>query len=663
MTNSEAVAADTIDLADIGHALKRGWRAIVGFTVLGAVGAAAVIAFAPRRFTTTSSIVLRTGSDASGSVLARLAGGLGDAGGLLGGSLKSPIETEMQILSSRAVVGAVVDSLRLQVRVTKPAGTPPASLVADYQLNALFAPVTLRLTRQGAGYTISGPNGLSAQATPGVPVNLPIGSITLRSDLRVGEMSFQVRDRADAIDRVNSRLTITKAGGEVAGVNYSGDDSLTSAAVPNQLIATYLARRKTTDRGVNQHRVEFLVAKSDSAAADLAKAEDALRRQQEATGVLDPAVVGKLELERSGQLRASLTDLDVEDGAIKQLVARVKDGSVQPRELAAYPTFLKSAGINELLSQLTQIETERLKRLDTRTENDPEVVALAQSAKNVEAQLLPLATSYASTIERQRTDLAKRLDSVQTAIAKMPVVAESGLRMQRDVVRLGQIYGALQAQLVDARLAAIQEGGEVRALDPAAPPRQPSFPKPLSTAGIGIAAGFGCGVVAALLLSALGRWVQDERQIEQATGYPALRFGAGTPLIIGDDAAQTILVVPVGIRARAEPVARQLAETATARSLRATVLDLSEANAAFDVNGRIERLAQENDLVVVQLPGFDSAQMLAALRRNRPVVLVVPGGRVDRAELNGAVQTLRRLDMQCAGIVLSGAERDAVLAR
>src|SRR4051812_11406654 len=102
---SVSSAADTIDVADVGRALRRGWRALLAFTVLGVLAAVGIILFAPPKFSGVSTLVLKTGSDPSASVLSRLGGGLGDAGGLLSGAMKSPIETEIQILQSRAVVG------------------------------------------------------------------------------------------------------------------------------------------------------------------------------------------------------------------------------------------------------------------------------------------------------------------------------------------------------------------------------------------------------------------------------------------------------------------------------------------------------------------------------------------------------------------------------
>jgi uncharacterized protein involved in exopolysaccharide biosynthesis len=516
-------------------------------------------------------------------------------------------------------------------------------------------------------------------ATPGAPTTLAAGSITLHATGTPNVFDLVLRDREDAITRFEKYLSVEKAGGEVVRVVYRGDDSLTAAVAANALIANYLARRTTTDRGVNQHRVEFLSAKADTASAQLLVASRELRRQQERSGVIDPQVVGKIELERASQIRASLAELQMEDGALRQLIAKVTSGSIQPRELAAYPTFLKSPAINQLIGELVQVETDRFKSLESRTEKDPEVGALTRSAKNIEGQLLPLAQSYAASIAQQRGDAQRHFDSLQTQIATLPAVAESGLGLQRDVLRLNQVYAALGAQLVEARLAAISEGGDVHVLDAAVAPKEPSFPRPITTMGLGIGGGLFAGVIAAIMIAALGRWVQDPREVERTTGVPALRFDPAVPLLMNGATSRTVLVVPLDQRARLEPVIQRLAQTAESRSIRATVLDLSSYQSAtttlvprisagsiesigtFDVNGTISRLEEEFGMVIVRLPGLVTDAAAAALTGERPVLLVAPQRRIDREKLAGAVQLLRRLDVPCAGIVLSGSEHDGIL--
>jgi hypothetical protein len=199
--------------------------------------------------------------------------------------------------------------------------------------------------------------------------------------------------------------------------------------------------------------------------------------------------------------------------------------------------------------------------------------------------------------------------------------------------------------------------------------------------GVGIGGGLFAGMIAALMIAALGRWVQDPREVERTTGVPALRFDPGVPLLMNGAASRTVLVVPLDQRARLDPVIQRLAQTAESRSIRATVLDLSDYQSAttsfvpritsggvesvsdgiFDVNSRISRLEEEFGMVIVRLPGLVTDAAAAALTGARPVLLVAPQRRIDREKLVGAVQLLRRLDVPCAGIVLSGSEQDGIL--
>ena len=118
-------AADTLDLAELARAARRGGGFIVAFTLAGVVAAGAVLLAGPRRFEAASSIVVRSSSGARSSLLSKLAGADG-AAGLLDGGSSSPLETEIQILSSRELIGRVVDSLHLQVQVRAPSGVAGA---------------------------------------------------------------------------------------------------------------------------------------------------------------------------------------------------------------------------------------------------------------------------------------------------------------------------------------------------------------------------------------------------------------------------------------------------------------------------------------------------------------------------------------------------------
>jgi uncharacterized protein involved in exopolysaccharide biosynthesis len=666
MHNQLMVQDDTVDLSNVAGTLKRQWRAVISFLALGVLGAAAVVLFAPRRFDGTGSVFVSMGGADGGSVLGRMGTGvnnlLGGIGGLNGGA---GIETELQLLKSRALAGQVVDSLRLQFRVLDPARQPPSSLIQSYDMAPSFAPRKYAFQRVANGtYRVEG-DGAARVATPGQPTRLDVGTVTLNSQGLPATFALLALDREDAIERFQRRLQVAKAGGLVAKITTRADDSLTAAAGTNTLVHFYLERRRTVDRSANQRKLESVTGQVEATAADLANTERELRRNQEATRVFDAEISDKSQEESAARLRETLIQLQVDEGALKQMLALAEKGTLTARDLAAYPAL--GAPVSGLASRLSELEVQRTALLERRTERDPEVLTIDKNMQSLNAGIVSMASSYLSSVTKRRIQFQTQLDSVQRTLLALPAAGERVERLKRDVLRLTAIYTALQAQLVEARLAVVGEGGDVRQVDVAAVPRMPAFPQPFFTMGVGTVGGLLAGLVAALFMGFFGRWYRDPIEIERAIGIAAERFQPDAPLLVaGSNASRTVLVVPLDHRAQSGMVAERLARSATARLLPVTVLDLNgNAASALAGNGsrpgmidqdfvkKIDQLEQQAGVLVVQLPGLSSDLTLAALRETRPVLLVAPPGPVNRVQLASAVETLRRLNVPCAGVVMS----------
>jgi hypothetical protein len=356
----------------------------------------------------------------------------------------------------------------------------------------------------------------------------------------------------------------------------------------------------------------------------------------------------------------------VEQGALDQLLAQVAAGRMTARQLIAYPSFLKSAGINDLLRQLAELETERTKLLERRLETDDQVIAITKSIAGLESQLVPLATAYAGALQRQRGAISAQLATVSGKLSQFPGGAETSSRLLREAVRLNQLSLGLQAQLVQARLSAISEGGDVRALDRAIPPRDPAFPNPALTAALGLGTGLMFGLVAALVAGSHGKYVQGTGAIERLVGAPAVRLTPGVPLLMSDDdSSRTLLLIPIDDRAATEDVAARLAEHARARGARALVIDLSRpVLSGIDIDGpgkRIDDAEVAATFVIVRLASLSSESAAVALRPTRPVLLVASGNRVNRRALTSALDVLRRLNVPCLGVVLADPQVSASL--
>ena len=656
-------SGDLIDLADAGRILRHRWRGVALVTLLGAALAAAVLLWAPRRFDGAASIVVRSASDASSSLLGRIGLPTDLAPAALGNAIKSPLETELQILESRAVLGAVIDSLGLQVRVISPRGAAPWQLLRPAVYPGAFRKRTLRFERTAGGYEVTGPD-VRGTIAPGRPLVTPIGTLRLADGPLPGSFRVQLLDREDALRRLTERSSIEKAGGEVVLIGHGAGDSLSAAAVPNAIVATYLERRRTTDRSVNRYRAEFLEAQLDSVNLQLASSERALRAFQEGKGgVLDPELVGKLELEAASKVREQLAITDVEAIALDSLVRQVQEGRATARELAGYPSLLRSPAINEIVTQLARNEADRTRLLERYTPADPGIVSLTQSIEGLERQIEPLARTYAASLARQRREMRSQVAALDAEIARLPASAQAFVRLQREVKRLGQTSLVLQSQLLDARLATVGEGGETRQLDVATPPKRVAFPRPGITMAAGVGGGLVGGMILVLLVGFLSPRVSGPGDVTRVTGLPAAELGRGSAVfhaLVRPDAG--LAVVPISAAADGEAVARWLAITPVRAGVAAPYSLAGRALTPVGADARVQVVpadaadehvhAVSEVLVPSVLPPLATPEGAAAIARAERVVLAVPAG-ARRTELADVVEAVRLRGVEPVAVVLT----------
>jgi uncharacterized protein involved in exopolysaccharide biosynthesis len=624
-TRDRDAADASLDLTDIGRAARDGWHLILAWILFGLAVGAAVELYWPRAFEGRSSVLLRTGNDGGSGILSRFGVAPEVTTGLLGTAVKSPLETELQLLQSRSLVEEASDSLGLQVRVISPRGVPSSRFVVPQSHPGSFKKQRYTFAQlSGAQYRVRGDAFDTTVALP-ARIKLPVGDIALRDSLPAS-FELEILDREDMLKRSLKRLAVQKPGGEVAAIVFQEADSITAAAVPNLMVSLYLRERRTVDKGINQRRYEFLTVQGDSLNRQLLGAQHHLREQQESSGVLDPDVSGKAILEADFKLREQLESVVVEQVALNDLIPQVTSGKVDARRLAAYPSFLKSPGINDLLGQLGRLEAERAILLQQRTEQEPNVAGRMEGIKVIEAQLLPLANTYAASLAKQRTELERMRDSLDRQLAAIPGAAESSLTLQREVRRLSTTELAVQAQRVEARLAAIGEGGDARQVDIAEPSKKPAFPTPAISFGVGGGSGLVLGLIAALMAAFMGRTIKTPDEAERAAGIAAGWARERSALLVAHDGTfKKVLVAPLGTGANAPAVGRILTATETAR---------------------------EHPVDVAAIGSLDTVEGAAQLGAGKAVLFAAKAGKLERRTLIDAVNALRRAGVPCAGLAL-----------
>jgi uncharacterized protein involved in exopolysaccharide biosynthesis len=467
-----------IDLRIVADAVRRRARVVAVGIVAGALIAAGILVFATPRFDGHAMMLIRTSSIDPTSLVKDKLGTLGElmpSNLGLGGSSDEDLATELALLQSRAVIGAVVDSLRLVVVPRTPNRVPATSVVDSVHVATRFKPVKLPIV---AG----------ANRTPQATVWAKHGA------------EIRLSDREDAIDDVESRLTVRKTGGGAVDIAYRARDSVTAREVPNLVAAIYILRRKTVDRGLNQRRLEFLAAKADSVRGDLRRSADVLADVASRNGSgATPDIEARALAEETGTLEAKLSEIRASEAALDSVVSLAPGRVVvDPRRLAGIPDLLRSPALNDLISQIAKVETDRTLLLASRPESSPQAMALAHARDSLVAQLLPLATSYRQSLSRQRASIERDLGVLHAQLARLPGQSAAVAKEQAELARLSAMNVGMGAQVLSARLAALAEGGDVRLIDEAMSPRRVTFPRPLPTIAICLIGGAIAGLAIAL---------------------------------------------------------------------------------------------------------------------------------------------------------------------
>ncbi|MDP9347855.1 MAG: Wzz/FepE/Etk N-terminal domain-containing protein [Gemmatimonadota bacterium] len=695
---------DIVDLREIRATLRRRAKWIVASTLLGGLLAWGVNQLLTPRYESGTLVLLRNNADAVPTGLPQLGG----FGGLFARS--SAFDTELKILTSRTLIATVVDSLGMQARVLRPVGLRPQSVFSSARYPRDLADGKYEFERNGDRYEVTG-RDFSGVAVPGVPFNIKGAVVTLRRDSLPDAFKVELLDMEDAISLMRGRVR-WHGGGETFELLFLATDPVTAAAVPNALVTRYVNRRKTTDRGANQERYAFLTERADSVARELASVENAIRTFQERYGVFDPEFGGKADLGRAKGLKVELEGLDVEINALQGLLAQRAAGKLATRDLAAYPTFLRNGAINNVLLQMLDLEAKRSTLLVRRTENDVDVKILENNLKQLEDQLVSLSSAYLTGLTRQREQIARELEGYQVALKGIPGGMQSMERLNRERGRLTEISLALQAQIMQSRLAAISEGGDIRQIDPAIVPKMSIFPRRRFNIALGLMGGLFFGLVGAIATVRLRPQIDEPWEAELITGVPAIGIDPRLPLWFETlRGVRTVLLLPTGPSTEVLTVGERLAETAALQGREAVLADLTQPGAigsalrrasvgastapalvgttdhvmfsesavsdgeGYSVyrmheNGNsrsghrstVGELEQRFSLLIAALPSVENAAALSVLAPERPIILVGRSGQITRAELRDALEVCRRMGVPVMGIVLQPAGDGARVA-
>jgi tyrosine-protein kinase Etk/Wzc len=406
------------------------------------------------------------------------------------GETAPPGDTEMEILRSRMLLGAVVEDLKLDV-TARPVRFPVVGpAVARRHAGREPAPAPLGLSAYGWGgerirlgridvsedlydvplrlvalpgdrFRVSDPERLvDVEGEVGKVVVVENGSTRLELFVETlvarpdTEFELLRRRRIDVVEGMQKALRIEerrKATGIIT-VSLDGVDPGRTATTLDAIANTYVRQNVERKSAETSQTLDFLETQLPSIKTSLEQAQSALNDFQVKKGTVDLTAETQSMLQRTVEVERHMTELDMQRSELRQRF----------------------------------------------TENHPAIASIKEKYEQ---------------LRNERATLNARLRS-------LPATEVDSARHQRDVKVANELYSVLLNKAQELRLVKSGTVGNVRVLDRAAVPHRPVSPKKELALGFATLLGLSLGVAGVFVRKALTKGADDPEEIEHETGLP-----------------------------------------------------------------------------------------------------------------------------------------------
>ncbi len=445
-----------------------------------------------------------------------------------GQTVEGMIASELEILRSRSVLSAVVDSLGLRFMLEDPRiprGQVATSVRIEPQVPAGF----YSLNAQGDSVVLRGVGGrvLATAARDGW---LTGSGIRIRPALARPEETtrFLILTSDEAVRQLRSALDARQVQGtSLIRVRYTTTDPDLAATVLNVLAAAYQEHSASQDREDAARRRDVIAQQLAALADSMAAAQNALLEYQRSSRSLDPRLEGQAVAGALLDAQNELRTLRFQESLLTAVLLSLRTrgtGSDTFRKLVALGGDVLP-GAETLYDRLQTLETERQRLTASRygyTEQGPQVQVLDSLIAATKAEALGITEESLSLLHTKRAAAEARQRELQQRVGELPEQAMTFQRLQQRVDAVQRIADVLVEKFYEALIPEAGGSGGVEVVDGAAPPAGPDPLPGSSRLLFGLLIGCALGVGVAFGLEYLDTRVRYPWDAEAAVGLPII---------------------------------------------------------------------------------------------------------------------------------------------
>jgi polysaccharide biosynthesis transport protein len=501
------VPPDSVRLDDLISIVRRHMRLIVAVVLVATAAAALVGRLIGPVYRAVAVIRLSDPRRA-------LTGGVVDDPARADDRFADPVLSQVELLKSRAVAGAVVDSMpvlrietrRALARVLGNVTLPPGAEADSFRIT--FGPDEFRVEPLHAAY--------------GTAVEVGGVRFTVLRRPTVGEGRVRVLSREVAIDRLLEHLRVRpRPRTDIVDVAYAAPDPGAAQQVVNRVVDIFRSASAAAAQEQSTRRREFLETQlrvNDSVLADAREALDAFYRRTRPYGSPDASrrvgtggagSIAGLELQRQ--------QLEADRRTNQDLLAALRDSTTSRKALQtalSTPGVTTSPAVTQLSAQLFQYQATR-DSLESRSATHPDLPRVRELIATTEASLI---RSVQASLQGAITSLDARiaaLNDVRAGEQRLSATESEEARLLERVDNARKVADDLRIESQKAGIAEAVTVGQVEIVDHAGLPTRPAGIGMAQELALGLLLGLVLGVGGAVLADSLDGAIARRAQVEQ----------------------------------------------------------------------------------------------------------------------------------------------------
>jgi succinoglycan biosynthesis transport protein ExoP len=398
----------------------------------------------------------------------------------------------IELLRTYTVLDSVVVSERLYLAVPD----EYSAAFEGFALEPTFRPGAYELQIDAArqSYELSVVEGTNASVTV---AEGPLGG-TIGADLGFrwsppasaftpgAVIPFTVMAPRDAAADLSRRLvTAMDRSGNFLSISLDGTDPDQIASILNALMDRHVAVAADIKRSRLDETSAILEEQLRYTEAELASAEQALEEFRVTTISLpsdrSAPIAAGLEITRDPvftsffNLRLEFEQVRRDRLRLQAAVAEFGNGPIRIEALEVIPAAAGSSELRRILDELVQARSELRVYRNRYADDYPPVQDLLVRMESLEARAIPqVVNGILGQLQEREADLQNRIEAASVEMQAIPPRTIEEGRLERRVAITENLYNELRGRVETARLAAASSIPDVRILDRAVVPQQPS---------------------------------------------------------------------------------------------------------------------------------------------------------------------------------------------